>query len=59
MVSCPACEAVIDMEDDEFEEGQTVDCPDCGAELEIVSINPVELRVLQEEEEEEADNGHW
>lgn len=47
------------MEDDEFEEGQTVDCPDCGAELEIVSINPVELKVLQEEEEEEADNGHW
>jgi alpha-aminoadipate carrier protein LysW len=53
MASCPACEAVIDMGDEEFEEGQTVECPDCGAELEVVNTNPLELDILQEEEEEE------
>jgi alpha-aminoadipate/glutamate carrier protein LysW len=53
MTSCPACEAVIDLEDEEIEEGQTVDCPECGAELEVVNTNPVELDVLEEEEEEE------
>ena len=53
MTSCPACDAVIDLEEDEVEEGQTVDCPECGAELEVVNINPVELDVLEEEEEEE------
>lgn len=58
MPSCPACEAVIDMEDDEFEEGQMVDCPECGAELEVVNTNPVELDVLEGEEEEEND-GQW
>ncbi len=58
MVSCPACEAVIDVENDEFEEGQKIDCPECGAELEVVNTNPLELEVLQEEEEEE-NNGHW
>ena len=58
MASCPACEAVIDMEDDEFEEGQMVDCPECGAELEVVNTNPVELDVLEGEEEEEND-GQW
>lgn len=58
MASCPACEAVIDMEDDEFEEGQMVDCPECGAELEVVNTNPLELDVLESEEEEEND-GQW
>lgn len=58
MPSCPACEAVIDMEDEEFEEGQMVDCPECGAELEVVNTNPVELDVLEGEEEEEND-GQW
>ena len=49
---CPECEALIDVEDEEMEEGQTVDCPECGAELEVVNTNPLELNVLSEEEEE-------
>ena len=55
MANCPACETAIDREDEEFEEGQTLDCPECGAELEVVSTNPLDLDVLQEEEEEEDD----
>ncbi|PYV28469.1 MAG: lysine biosynthesis protein LysW [Acidobacteria bacterium] len=58
MANCPACETVIDLEDDEFEEGQTLDCPECGAELEVVNTNPVELDVLQGEEEEEEEERH-
>lgn len=54
MALCPQCEANIDIGDD-LEEGQTLDCPECGAELEVVNTNPVELdAVLDEEEEEEA-----
>jgi alpha-aminoadipate/glutamate carrier protein LysW len=56
MAHCPDCEAVIDVEDD-VEEGARLDCPDCGAELEVVNTNPVELDVISsgdEEEEEEA-----
>jgi alpha-aminoadipate/glutamate carrier protein LysW len=56
MANCPECEAVIDVEDD-VEEGATMDCPECGAELEVVSTNPVQLDVISakdEEEEEEA-----
>ncbi|HLW77997.1 MAG TPA: hypothetical protein VKU44_00215 [Terriglobia bacterium] len=59
MPSCPACEAVIDLEDEEFEEGQMVDCPECGVELEVVNTNPVELGVLESEEEEDENDGHW
>ncbi len=52
MAHCPECEALIDVEDAEMEEGQTVDCPECGAELEVVNTNPLELNVLSDEEEE-------
>jgi alpha-aminoadipate carrier protein LysW len=55
MPNCPACESMIDVEDYDFEEGQTVDCPECGAELEVVSTNPLKLDVLQDEDEEEED----
>ena len=55
MAHCPECEAVIDMEDEGVEEGHTLDCPECGAELEVVNTNPLELNVVQDEEEEDQD----
>ena len=55
MPVCPECEATIDVEEDEIEEGQTLDCPECGAELEVVSINPVELNAILDEDDEEED----
>lgn len=58
MAVCPECEATIDVEDDEVEEGQTLDCPECGAELEVVSTNPVELNPIEEGEEGE-DGEDW
>lgn len=56
MARCPECDALIDTDND-VEEGETMDCPDCGAELEVVNTNPVEFEVTsskEEEEEEEA-----
>jgi len=47
---------VIEVEDD-VEEGAKLDCPDCGAELEVVNTNPVQLDIISSgdaEEEEEA-----
>ena len=53
MAHCPECDAIIDMEDDEIEEGDKVDCTECGAELEVVGTNPLELKAVLEEENEE------
>ncbi len=55
MAQCPDCEALIDVEDDDVEDGQTLDCPECGAELEVVNTNPLELNVVLDEEEEGKD----
>jgi len=57
MALCPECEAAIDVEND-IEEGQRLECPDCGAELEVVNTNPLELDVVSTEEEGE-EGGTW
>ena len=54
MPTCPECDAVIDIEEEEIDEGQIVDCPECGAELEVVSTNPVQVeRVKGDKEDDE------
>ena len=34
------------------EKGEIVNCPDCGADLEVVGTDPVELELAPEEEED-------
>ena len=49
-VSCPECEAEITLEEPML--GEIVPCPDCGAELEVVSLDPVEVDLAPEVEED-------
>ncbi len=58
MAFCPECEATIDLDEEDMEEGQRVDCPDCGAELEVVNTNPLELEVITSGDEDE-EAGNW
>lgn len=53
MPTCPECDAMIDVEEDQIEEGQAVECPECGAELEVVSTEPIELDIVRNGDEEE------
>jgi alpha-aminoadipate/glutamate carrier protein LysW len=63
MVYCPECESDLDIEEDEVDEGEVVSCPECGTDFEIVTVNPLELKAVEEleededEEEEEAEDG--
>lgn len=47
-VVCPECDNPITVDVDEVEEGETVQCDECGTELEIVSIDPLELAAVDE-----------
>lgn len=58
MAVCPECEAAIEI-DDNIEEGETLDCPECGAELEVVNTNPLELDAVADSEEEEGEEETW
>jgi alpha-aminoadipate/glutamate carrier protein LysW len=40
---CPECDNPLDIDEDEIEEGDTVTCDECGTELEVVTVDPLEL----------------
>lgn len=53
MAKCPECGALIDLDEEEVEEGETFSCPECAADLEVVNTHPLELGALADEDEEE------
>ncbi len=53
MVLCPECESEIDVEEDELDEGEVVSCDECGSTFEVVSVDPLELAPMAEEEDED------
>jgi len=59
MIKCPVCDADIDVEEDELDEGETISCDECGATLTVSSLDPLELEAAEddddEDEEEEED----
>jgi alpha-aminoadipate carrier protein LysW len=42
MAECLECAAKLDLAPD-VEEGEIVVCPDCGVELEVMSLDPIAL----------------
>ena len=53
MVTCPVCEGTIDVEEEEVDEGDTISCDECGADLKVVGTDPLEVESAEEDEEEE------
>lgn len=50
MAECPVCGCSIEYP--ELEIGELVTCPDCGTELEVVSVDPLGFAEAPEEEED-------
>jgi alpha-aminoadipate carrier protein LysW len=48
MITCPACGADIDIEEDDLDEGDLFDCTECGANLKVASLKPLELIALKD-----------
>ena len=48
---CPECMAELSLPDD-VEENEILVCPDCGVELEVISVEPLELEMAPEEAED-------
>jgi alpha-aminoadipate/glutamate carrier protein LysW len=56
MVNCPNCDAILDLDEDELDEGDTLTCEECGADLTVVGLDPLELETSEDEEEEEEED---
>jgi alpha-aminoadipate carrier protein LysW len=53
MVNCPNCDTAIDVDEDELDEGDTLTCEECGADLTVTGLDPFELETTEDEDEEE------
>ncbi len=47
-VVCPECDNPITVDADEVEEGEILQCDECGSDLEIVSVDPLEIAAVDE-----------
>jgi alpha-aminoadipate carrier protein LysW len=55
MVTCPACEGNIDVDEEDVDEGDIISCDECGAALKVIGTAPLELESADEEDEDEDD----
>lgn len=50
--TCPECDEDVQVDED-TDKGDVVECEACGTQLEVVGLDPIELDVAVEEEEED------
>ncbi|SEG44073.1 alpha-aminoadipate carrier protein LysW [Bryocella elongata] len=48
-VVCPECDNPLVVDVDDVEEGEVVTCDECGTDLEIVSVDPLQLAPVDDE----------
>jgi len=56
MVNCPLCDAAIDVDEEELDEGDVLICEECGTNLTVSSVSPLELVSEEEEAVDEDDD---
>jgi alpha-aminoadipate carrier protein LysW len=56
MVTCPVCDGAIDVDEEDVDEGDTISCDECGADLRVVGTDPLELESADDLEEGEGDD---
>ena len=55
MVNCPLCDAVIDVDEEELDEGDPLLCEECGASLSVTGLNPLEITPESSVDEDDED----
>jgi alpha-aminoadipate carrier protein LysW len=56
--TCPECEADVHVDID-VDKGELVACEECGTELEVVGLDPVELDIVEEEDLDDDDEDEY
>ena len=62
IAACPECEFELHVDTD-ADKGDIVTCEECGADLEVVGLDPVELDALEDDDpdddDEEEEEGYY
>jgi len=56
MVKCPVCDGAIDIDEEDVDEGDTLSCDECGADLRVTGTDPLEMESADDVEEEDEDD---
>jgi alpha-aminoadipate carrier protein LysW len=59
MVTCPVCEGAIDVDEEDVDEGDTISCDECGADLRVTGTDPLEVESSDSVEEEDEDEDSY
>ena len=52
MAVCPDCDADIEIDEYDVDKGEIISCPECGIELEVVGLAPLQLDVAPQDAED-------
>jgi alpha-aminoadipate carrier protein LysW len=52
MAVCPECEADVEIDEYDVDKGEVISCPECGVELEVVGLSPLQLDLAARDEED-------
>ena len=55
MVNCPLCDAAIDVDEEELDEGDSLLCEECGANLNVSGVSPLEISPDADQDEDDDD----
>ena len=52
--TCPECDADVHVDTD-ADKGDIVSCEECGTDLEIVGLDPIEMDIVEEDLDDDLD----
>ena len=55
MINCPLCATAIDVDEEELDEGDSLICEDCGANLNVTGVSPLELTPDADDDDDDDD----
>ena len=56
MATCPECDAEIEVDEFDVDKGDQLSCPDCGSNLEVTGLSPIELDLAPEDDDDDDDD---
>ena len=51
MAICPECDAEIEVDEFDVDKGDQLSCPECGSNLEVTGLSPIELDIAPDDED--------
>ena len=56
MIWCPKCKNDFDVEEAQLDEGDILSCMECGSDFEVISLDPLELKKVSVEDDEDEED---